>query len=66
MTDEIEVYWKDLKIGIKKELMKWYKENGFEGLEPLFNNDLPFITITKDLYDSSELIDSSAMDGMVS
>ena len=64
--DEVRVYWKDLKVGVRKKLLLWYKKHKFEKLEPLFNNELPFITISKDLYTDDELPEIDHSGEMVS
>ena len=65
MSKEIEIYWKDLKASIKKRLLAWYKKNDFTGLEPLYNNELPFIVISKEMYEG-DFGNTEAMDDMVS
>lgn len=63
--DSVDVYWKDLKVGIRRKLIAWYNKHNFEGLEPLYNNEAPFISITKDLYESETEDDMTLFDGMV-
>ena len=65
MADEIyEIYFKDLLKKTQKRIMTFYKKHKVTGLEQVYDSTEPIIILV--VFDENDLVDTSAMDNMVS
>ena len=60
----MEIFWKDLLKSTQKRIKKFYDKYGVTGLETIYDNQNPIIVLM--VFDEGDLIDRTAMDGMVS
>ena len=60
----LEIFWKDLLKSTQKRIKKFYDKYEVTGLETIYDNQDPIIVLM--VFDQADLVDRTAMDGMVS